>query len=352
MLKLNHKHFSKLILLVIFSSTIFPQNFYNSISGRILDESSGKPLARVNVFITGTTWGAITDEDGYYKISSVKPGKLELVVSMIGFEITTKIFTLTEKSELELNFRLKQKSYELNSIEIISEKPVDWQNNLRTFQNLFLGQNKYSSDCTIVNSVKLEFDSNMNNILSARIDEPLVIINKALGYKIYCVLLNFKWDMDERRIQFLVKPRFEEMNSSSEQEKLLWLNNRKDVFNGSLNHFLRGLINNDFLKLGYKIYFAVMPSESKNLSKLQQIFSRDKLLRKGMLDGEYSLHFENYVRIVFDENISWLKLCYPEVTLDKFGNPEESMPFETYGYWATSGMADMLPNNFEIESEE
>jgi hypothetical protein len=338
-----------LLIFILNNSIVLSQEKGIEISGNIFDETSGKPLASVSVFISGTTWGTSTDEEGFYKIPLINPGKYELVVSILGYEVLTKIINISENSANVFNLKLKPRTYELNSIDVISDKPVEWQENLRIFKNLFLGQNDYSSDCIIENEVRLEFDKRENNILSAGINEPLIIYNHFLGYKISCILLNFVWNMDERRIRFQVKPRFEEMPFESDDENKIWLSNREEIFKGSLTHFLQSLINKDFMNQGFKIYLSQLPIDTKNTASLEQIFSYDKLLKPGLKPDEYILRFGNYLRVALNDEISWLKLCYDEVTIDKHGNAEEPIPFETYGYWAKSGLADMLPSNFESD---
>jgi hypothetical protein len=343
-----YKKFSLLYLLfTLLYSSVLSQEKSIDISGNVFDESSGKPIYPANVFISGTTWGSSTNEDGSFKILSIKPGKYEIVVSILGYEVLTKVINVSENSPQNYNFRLKARSYELNSIEIISDKPKEWQDNLKTFKNLFLGQNEYSSECIIDNEVKLEFDKKGNNTLCASINEPLIIYNHYLGYKIYSILLNFEWNMDEKRIQFQVKPRFEDIRPESDEDKNIWLNNRKEIFKGSLTHFLRSLINKDFKNQGFKIYLSQLPIESKNTARLEQIYSYDKLLKPGISTNEFSLRFSNFIRVTYNNEISWLKLCYDDVTLDKYGNAIEPVPFETYGFWAKSGLADMLPSNYE-----
>lgn len=340
-------YFYTVVLIILFTivSVSFTQVNNFEISGHVLDNYE-KPLSGVNIFISGTTWGTHTNNNGYYKISGVKPGKYELVISIIGYEVTTKNISITENSITNMDFKIKQKSYELNPVEVISEKPKEWQKNLETFRNLFLGSTEYADNCIIENEIKIDFKKKDEDILSASVDEPLIIDNQSLGYRIYCVLLSFIWNMSERRIRFQVKPRFEELTPSSEEEKYSWKKNREEVFEGSLIHFLRSIINNEFLNEGYTLYLSLLPTESKNTSKLEQIFSSKKLIKQGIIADEFIFRFPNYLRVVHNGNLSWLKLSYSEVTIDKYGNPEEPVPFETYGYWAKSGMADMLPYNY------
>jgi len=59
------------------------------IAGRITDKETGEGLPGVNVVVQGTSWGAATDQDGYYRIINLPPGKYNLVVSMIGYSTVT-----------------------------------------------------------------------------------------------------------------------------------------------------------------------------------------------------------------------------------------------------------------------
>ncbi len=335
------------LIMFIFISHTYAQNYVNSISGIVTDEKSELPLQGVNVFISGSTWGVHTDKDGSYIITSVTPGVHELVVSFLGYEVISKSISIKENSQLKFDFKLIPKTYQLDSVSVVSEMPVEWQSRLRTFKRLFLGQNPFAEDCTIENETALDFNEDINGVLSAFTTRPLIIINKSLGYKIYCILISFLWDNNEQRISFLVQPKFENLEPADNDEKTKWLNNRISVYEGSLNHFLLSLVNDTFLEEGYKIYFAQLPIESINTYRFEQIFRRDKLIHKGILNNEYLLRFPNYLKVEFKGYSSFLKLKYDDVLIDKFGFPQEPVPFETYGDWAKCGMADMLPNYFD-----
>jgi hypothetical protein len=110
------------------------------------------------------------------------------------------------------------------------------------------------------------------------------------------------------------------------------------------------LVNDTFLEKGYKLFFAPLPMESKYSYRFEQIFRRDKLVHKGILKDEYMLKFPNFLRVEFKGRSSFLKLKYDDVLIDKFGFPQEPVPFETYGDWSKCGMADMLPNYFDVRN--
>lgn len=62
-----------------------PNEQGGSISGVVLDDGNQRPLAFVNVSLTGTSLGAITDDTGVFTIEHVPPGSYTLVVSSLGY---------------------------------------------------------------------------------------------------------------------------------------------------------------------------------------------------------------------------------------------------------------------------
>ena len=45
--------------------------FANGIDGTVKDKSSGEPLVHANIFFSGTDFGTVTNEDGYFTINNL-----------------------------------------------------------------------------------------------------------------------------------------------------------------------------------------------------------------------------------------------------------------------------------------
>ena len=56
------------------------------LNGYIFDSKSQLPLLGANVIIEGTEKGAISNENGYFEISEIKPESYNLTVSYIGYQ--------------------------------------------------------------------------------------------------------------------------------------------------------------------------------------------------------------------------------------------------------------------------
>src|SRR6476469_2408500 len=76
------KRISIVIVLIFFGKISFAQN----VAGYVKNKTSGDPVAAVSVTVKGTHSGTLTNEKGYFKITTGKSGSVMLVVSSIGYE--------------------------------------------------------------------------------------------------------------------------------------------------------------------------------------------------------------------------------------------------------------------------
>lgn len=57
-----------------------------SVSGKVVDNTTGETLAGVRVVAKGTTLEAFSDLDGNFSIDGLKPGNYTLILSMISYK--------------------------------------------------------------------------------------------------------------------------------------------------------------------------------------------------------------------------------------------------------------------------
>jgi len=156
------------------------------ISGTVTDASTGEPLHLANVFLSETTMGAATDEQGHFIISTIPWGTYELVTTMMGYESHVIKIRLTANDEKEYILKLKQEAISLPAVEISAPRPKEWRKHLEKFKDIFLGKSGNARKCKIINPEVLDFTSGTTpGSLRASVCEPLEIENKALGYRIF-----------------------------------------------------------------------------------------------------------------------------------------------------------------------
>jgi outer membrane receptor protein involved in Fe transport len=77
----------------------------STISGSVVDATSGELLVGANILVKGTTSGAATDENGQYSFT-LENGSYTMTASYLGYKETTK--QVNVYSDLEVNFELTQ----------------------------------------------------------------------------------------------------------------------------------------------------------------------------------------------------------------------------------------------------
>ena len=81
---------NKILLLALFflcGLSAFAQKS-GVIKGRVINAKTNDPIEFVNIQIQGTTLGTVSDEQGNFSFSGVKPGFMRLAATLIGFETT------------------------------------------------------------------------------------------------------------------------------------------------------------------------------------------------------------------------------------------------------------------------
>jgi len=104
------KIYKTLVMMLMLSSVLLAQKY--TLSGTVTSTESGEKLVGANVYVKGTTMGAASDENGNYKIPSLKAGTYTVICSYIGFETVEENINLT--NNMELNFSLKDYQFSLN----------------------------------------------------------------------------------------------------------------------------------------------------------------------------------------------------------------------------------------------
>lgn len=106
-----------LLFLVIVLFTFSFNNTYSqsgSITGKIVDASTGESIIGANVLVDKSTFGAATDLDGNYTIKGIPAGKVDLVVSFISYTKTTiKEINIEAGKTQTINISLKSEAIDI-----------------------------------------------------------------------------------------------------------------------------------------------------------------------------------------------------------------------------------------------
>ena len=110
----------KIIILTIplFFAAVFmhAQERDATIIGKILSE--GNALNYASIIIMGTSKGDVSNSEGEYSITGIRPGKYRVKVSALGYKEIEKNITLQKNKVLQLNFNLQAENVSLEEVVI------------------------------------------------------------------------------------------------------------------------------------------------------------------------------------------------------------------------------------------
>jgi hypothetical protein len=78
----------------------------STIKGFLRDKGSGEPVMFANVTLQGTTYGAVSDIEGYFSLSQIPAGTYTLVVASMGHEEVREEVNLASGKILTKNYLL------------------------------------------------------------------------------------------------------------------------------------------------------------------------------------------------------------------------------------------------------
>ncbi len=240
-----------LLLIFVFSAIV--TNAQQSLSGKVFDAGTHKPIALANVFLSNTSVGTITDDNGTFTIQRFPDGRYELIVSCIGYE--TFIVTI-QSGHLPANLvvKLKPKVEVLNEVIVEPYEKNGWEKWGSFFMENFIGLSSNAANCKFVNKEVVKFrHSKKEGTLKAFADEPLVLINNALGYTLKYSLTKFEYNFNTKIFFYQGYPLFEEMDSKRARVKERWIRNRESAYHGSLMHFMRSLYRNTLIQNNFEV---------------------------------------------------------------------------------------------------
>ena len=112
---------ANIYIIIFFSSYLFSQGL-SSISGFVRDDTSGEPISYANVFLSNSTLGAATNQDGYFVISNIPVGKYEVNATMIGYGIFKQNIALSEGQPIRLDIRLNEEIIQTTEVLVTAER--------------------------------------------------------------------------------------------------------------------------------------------------------------------------------------------------------------------------------------
>jgi hypothetical protein len=350
------------------TAAIAQEKRMGTVTGRVVDAATGEPLENVNVYLSYTTIGTSSDAQGAYLLRVPEPGAYDLVFSIVGYTPGVRRIDVRRGDTLAIEARLEPALIETDPVEITVEPDAEWEKSLRQFTHIIVGRSEFSEQCTIFNPEVLNFET-LGDTFIAAADRPLVVENRALGYRITLLLGEFLWSLSKDHGRYVIYPAFEEMVPENEDDRDEWEENRTFAYRGSIPHFFRSLISGSMSDERFTIYAG--PLLELQSGGGHRVAEADFGIEP--VDGlpAFTVNFPGYIRIEYAENqgpvnerfearyrsnavtrslhpppeASMIRMAGASVLVDSSGHLFDPLSIELRGEWALRRIEYLLPRD-------
>ncbi len=341
-----------------------------SLRGVVLDGGTGTGLAGAHVFLLESTLGTVTDEEGHFSLTNLQPGEYQIGISMVGYVPYTLKVNMASASERPFEITLTPQVYQLADITVTAKKNRRWKRQLENFTLQVIGDSDNAPQTRIINPEVLNFIQR-KSILIAEASEPLVIENRALGYRIHYTLVHCA--IQHGLPQYKGIARFEELTPKNKKERRRWRRNRERAYKGSFKHLLRSLAKvqsiDDLAAEGFRL--AHVPDFPKSMQSYERAIwqSRapiDEYVQKTPATHENLLQVEDFLLITYsgemesdryvrnqlaqsrapDVQRSSIEVRPKSTVFHENGFLYDAYSVVLHGYMGWERIADMLPMDY------
>ena len=340
------------VILFLFLFFSVPSIAQQTIKGRVVNATTGIPIAGSSVFISNSSKGTTTDNLGQFELKDVPSGNHDLVISSIGYE--TNVYSFThDQLPLRLKVELMEKVKELENVTLEPYVEEGWNKWGKTFTDYFIGSSENAAYCKIRNGKAIKFRYyKKSNRLEAYSDEPVFVENKALGYIIHYQLEDFEISFRDRTFLYAGYPLFEEMHEARNALKAKWEVRRQTAYYGSVTHFMKSLFDNQLLQNGFEVRKAIriINTEKERVKAIQsKVFNRQKA---GGTEIIVTDSFEGLQRDTIAYYSEVMKQDDYKEIIEKVFLPADSLIAESQGDYKAVYFTDYLFIVYKNELEE
>jgi hypothetical protein len=345
--------------------------------GLLLDKLTNQPIVGASVFINSSAIGAVSGSDGTFNLLKFIQAQIEkpiLTIVAIGYE--TEKYNLVNSTGRVVIY-LKPKVRELETVTVRAAEKNGWEKYGKDFIESFLSYSDFSKLCKIENPEVLKFyyDPN-NNALNVVARKPLIIQNKALGYKITYWLESYSQNFNSRILTYSGLTLFEDLirpnKRKGQAEK--WLLNRAIAYQGSVMHFVRSVHAGTLASSGFVVR-RLDKVEGSRKGRYSNVVDPKILLEADFLDtieDQKMLKFPKFLYVLYDKELEELPYLIkmqpfkkptpaPQTTIVQLvdidaveifanGHLEPAISFFLDGYWSYEKMDKLLPLDYKIKN--
>ena len=304
----------------------YPLIAQNSVEGYVYDEAQ-QPIENVQVLVNSSSRATKTDDKGFFRIDFPN-GQHNLVFRHDYFQ--TKILNLQSNQTSMLKVVMDENIIELETAEIQTMSPKDWEYYYTIFQENFLGLDEAAKKCKIKNPKVLRFHfDEKQRILTARAQDALVVENAYLGYEVEYDLQEFSIDYKQQYLMVLGSSFFKELEGSKARKKQ-WQKNREKAYAGSLTHFLSSLYHQQLEENGFDVKRYIRKENPAYAMAIEKM----KMGEKGVVIPSKEIAFLINQKVPYDSlivrNNSSVFLDFDGLYSFEYQKEKEDLAYVTY----------------------
>ncbi len=247
-----------LLFFIAICTCVRAQNLF--ISGVVKDKK-GETIPGAGIYLSNYKNATVTDTDGKFVLTNLKPGNYDVLVQMMGFSPYSKNVVLSDKPAT-IEIILQENTILLN--EVVIRTDPNREKYINMFKEFFIGRTPNAEKCKILNPAVLDVDYDKDaQTLTVKSSDFLIIENKALGYKLRYMLQFFEYNYKTRIVYYSGLPTFEDLKGSNAKKKN-WKTKREIAYHGSTAHFFKSLYAGTSKENGFIIHKLVkIPNEQR-----------------------------------------------------------------------------------------
>jgi hypothetical protein len=293
-------------------------------------------------------------------------GGHNLVISFSGYDaVNIRVSSANDNQEYP-DIRLKKKDKNLQDVVIQASNEVvnGWEKHGKEFTELFIGSTPNAALCKIINPDVLKFYfSKKKNRLKVKAEDPVVVVNHALGYKIQYQLDSFVYEYNTKGSSYNGSAFYIEIDTT-EVQKNIWKGNREKAYFGSRLHFMRCYYDSTLDENAFTI--TAVETDSVTGKTIREAINNpydstfygviNGAEKEVLLLGKYLIEYagapmeKSYLQankypLSAKEQLSTIDLLDGFVINENGFFYEQKMVINS-GYWAWKNLADQLPYDY------
>jgi hypothetical protein len=345
--------------------------------GLLLDKLTNQPIVGASVFINASGIGTISGSDGRFDLSKfiqAQFGHPILTIAAMGYETATYNFANAKGSVVIYMNPLVR---ELETVTVNAAIKNGWEKYGRDFIESFLSYSEFSKLCIIENPEVLKFYYEANqNVLKVIARKPLIIQNKALGYKITYWLESFEHNFSTRILSYSGLTYYEDLirPNKRKSQAARWILNREAAYEGSVMHFVRSVHDGTLASSGF-IVRRLDKVEGNRKGRYSNVVDPKILVEADFSDtieNKKIIQFPKYLYVLFNKELEELPYLIklqpfkkpipaPQTSIVQLvgtnaveifanGHLEPAIAFFLDGYWSYEKLDKLLPLDYKVKN--